>query len=300
MRRPAPFFLVPVLLVAVLAIMACGSDGPVAAPGGAPGDAGAAGSSASADAYRRLAAAPEATASAGSARTTMVATISGIPGHPDDVTMSGHGQIDFDARRSHSTLDLSELFPGGDVAPADPSMETILDDGQHYVRSPLLTSLVGITTPWMRIDPAALPSAGPGAALGQLGQLPAGASTAPLALLAGVQESSVQPVGEGQVGGETTSHIAATVELRAAVEGAEASTDTEKFQEFAARLGATVIDVEAHLDGHGRLRRLSYQHPVPGGGAQRLELEYSDFGSPVEIALPPDDQVTDLAEVAVR
>lgn len=296
MRRPAPPSFVTVLLVAVLAVMACGSDGPAAAPGGAPGDAGA-GSRASADAYRRLAAAPEATAAAGSARTTMVASLSGIPGHPDGLTMSGHGQIDFDARRSHSTLDLSELFPGGDVAPADPSMETILDDGQRYVRSPLLTSLVGITTPWMRIDPAALPSAGPGAALGQLGQLAAGA---PLALLAGVQEDSVQTLGEGQVGGETTSHIAATVELRAAVEGAGASTETGELQEYAARLGATVIDVEVHLDGHGRLRRLSYEHPVPGGGAQRLELEYSDFGSPVEIALPPDDQVTDLADLAVR
>ncbi len=179
-------------------------------------------------------------------------------------------------------------------------METILDGGRHYVRSPLLASLVGIATPWMRIDPAALPSAGPGAALGQLGQLPAGESTAPLALLAGVEESSVQPLGEGQVGGETTAHIAATVELRAAVEGVGALIDTGQFEEFAARLGATVVDVEAHLDGHGRLRRLSYEHPVPGGGAQRLELEYSDFGSPVEIALPPDDQVTDLADVAAR
>ncbi|MGI8758129.1 MAG: hypothetical protein ACR2K0_02355 [Acidimicrobiales bacterium] len=300
MRRPAPLLSVTVLVCTVLPLIACGPDGPLPGPGAAPGDAVPAGASARAEAYRRLAAAPEATASAGSARTTMVATISGVPGHPNGPTVAGHGQVDFAARRSHSTLDLSGLFPDGDVAAGDRSIETILDGGRHYVRSPILTSLVGVATPWMSIDPAAAPHAGPAAALGQLGQLPGGESTAPLAILAGVREGSVRTLGQEQVGGETTSHLAATVDLRAALERAGALIDPGQFEEFADRLGAAVLDVEAHLDGLGRLRRLAFEHSLPGGGAQRSELEYSDFGAPVEIAVPPDDEVTDVAEVLAR
>lgn len=294
MPRPALPFLITASFFTVLLVGACGTDGPRgAADDDRPARLGT-------EAERLLAAAPEATVASGSARTATLITLSGIPEHADVLEMAGSGSIDFGAGRSASTLELSALFPDGDVPTDVRHLDTVLDGGLLYVRSPLLTSLAGITTPWMRLDRATAPVDGMGAALGQLGQLPGGDITAPLALLAGVRDGSVHHVGAEEVRGEPTTHLAANVDLRAAVERAGILTDADRFEDFAAGLGATVLDVEAFVDGSGRLRRLSYEHPLPGGGAQRLEIEYFDFGAPVEVALPPEDEITDLAEGPAR
>lgn len=266
------------------------------AGGGGDGSARPAGDPDASVRAARLAAAPGATVASGTARTASRATLSGLVGRPDPIVLLGTGVVDFAAGRAASILDLSGLLPDHELPAAARHLETRFVDGSVFVRSPVLTSLVGVTTPWMRIQPASGPMAGTGSDLARLTQVAGSDGSALLALLTGVVPGSVQDHGQEQVRGETATHMGATVDFRTAVEKAGALTDSDRFEQLVAGLGAEQLHVDAFLDEKGRLLRLGYEHqlPGPGGGTQRLELELYDFGSPAVVEVPPADEVTDL------
>ena len=286
---------VTLLVPAVLALaVACSPDGR-SSPGPQPASPADARPSPT-DAAARLMAAPGATVAAGTAATHLVATITGVPGRPDEIRMEGPGQVDFVGARASSILDLSELF-SQPAAAADARFETVLDGGVAYVRSPLLSSLVGVDTPWLRVDPAAAPNS----SLAPLTQLAGSDHTAPLALLAGVDPATVREVGPEELDGETNTHLAAVVDLRRAVEAAGPVTDPAGFERFVATLGGDRLEVDVYLDTSGRVRLLRYAHslgPGAGTGRQSFELRYFDFGAAVAITVPPAELVTDLTETS--
>lgn len=247
----------------------------------------------------RLAAAPAATVAAGSARTAFTATLVDVGGAGGrTISFSGEGEIDFEGERASSRSDLTELLRSGgnDV---DGELESVVDGAISYLRSPFFTTMVGAPTPWIRIDPAALESA-TGMDMTQLSGMPSTDPNAQLAFLAGVVEGSVEEVGRGEVRGTPTTRYRATVDLRQAAEDAGALTDPEQFEQFVTTLGGSELDVEVDVDGEDRVRLLTYEHRLPaegGGGRQQITLEYFDFGAEVDISVPPDDQVTDLADL---
>lgn len=243
----------------------------------------------------RLARAPAATAAAETARTTITATVAGMPDRSVPLTFGGEGAIDFAAGRSRSVLDMSGLI--GEPRSAATEMETITAGGVVYLRAPALSSLRGDSQPWVRVEPA---SPGGGSAVPPLGPLTALAGSdlgAPMALLAGVDTASVHVVTGGQEAERRTTTLRATVDVLAASSQGATPDERAALEAFLGNLGADRIQVEAELDGEDRLRRLVYDHslPSPGGTvSQRFEVQYRDFGAPVEIQLPPDSQVRDL------
>ncbi|MBW3547160.1 MAG: hypothetical protein KY452_03355 [Actinobacteria bacterium] len=299
--RLAPLAIASVLLVAA----GCGSNDP-APPTSPAGDATGEGEvattpdgSAAATPEDRLAAAPAATIAAGSARTTFVATVVDMGGPGSGaVTFGGEGEIDFENQQASSRSDLSNLLRHGGVDDVDGEMESVVDGAVSYVRSPFFATMVGAPTPWVRIDPAALESV-TGMDMTRLSGLTSNDPKAQLAFLAGVVEGSVEEVGAGEVRGTPTTRLRARVDLRKAVEDTGAMTDRRAFEQFVASLGGGELAVEVDLDDDDRVRQLAYEHRLPGGGGghQRIQLEYFDFGADVAISIPPDDQVTDLADL---
>ena len=292
--------LVPVL--AFLLVSCAGKDAPAdVVP--AQGNGAVTPSAGEASAAVRLARAPAATVAAGTARTTIIATVGGLPGRPEPLALRGEGVIDFAAGTSRSILDLSDVL--GTVRTSTTELETISYDGVIYVRAPMLTSFSGSSQPWVRIDPMA--TAQPGAGAGDtLGLAPltglAGSDVgAPIALLNGVDGSSVrevphpdQPTDQPR-GGTTT--FRATVDLSAAVSAGATPRDLAALEGFLDRLGARRLEVEVELDETNRLRRLVYEHAVPtpaGTTTQRFEVRYGDFGTTVDIELPLEAEVRDL------
>ena len=243
----------------------------------------------------RLARAPAATAATGTARMTITATVAGLPGHSEPLTFGGEGAIDFSAGRSRSVLDLSDALDSAKSSATE--LETITAGGVVYVRAPVLTSLHGSSQPWVRMD-SDNPGGGPArAALGPLTSLAGSDLGAPMALLAGVDAASVREIGGGQEAESATTTLRATVDVSAASSQFASPEERSALEAFLESLGAGRLQVEAELDGDDRLRRLVYEHslPAPGGAAhQRFEVRYRDFGAPVEIQLPPGDQVGDL------
>lgn len=307
------------LLLALLVLLpACGGDraadplipaaseaspDPADAHGAGAGAGAAAGAGASTAVEERLLAAARATTDAGSARTTLVATLTDLPGRPGPVTLTGSGTADFAGGRMHSNIDLSEAFdppptkqPGRELPS---SWETISADGVVYLRAAMLSDLLGIETPWLRIDPSSERLAD---GLSPLGRVAASDGGAPLALLAGLDRGSATDLGTEDVRGTATTHLRATVDLLAAVHAGDDPSEAEArtLERFVDGLGARALTVDAFLDGDDRVHRLVYSHdlaPETGGGSQRVELEYTDFGTPVDITVPASDQVSDLVEI---
>ncbi|MGI9118798.1 MAG: hypothetical protein ACR2G7_01490 [Acidimicrobiales bacterium] len=254
----------------------------------------------------RLEAAPAATIAAGTAHTSFGAkatlpagaSVPEAEGTGDPLSFDGEGVIDFANGRGRTNLDLTALMAAQGPGQVDGNFETVIDGDIVYVRSPFLASLVAAETPWIKVDPSTIES-GTGIDLGELSALGSFESGAHLAFLGGVVKGSVRNLGTETIRATTTTHYRGTVDLRAAVEAAGALVDPERFNRFATALGPELV-VDAFLDDGGRLRRLSYDQPLPGGqggASQRVELEYFDFGAPVNISIPTPDQVTDLSQV---
>lgn len=285
-----------VLLVFVLSylVTACAGEN----TGSAPVAAQPAGESSTA--ALRLAGAPAATAAAGTARTTIIATVTGLPGRPEPLTFRGDGVIDFDAGMSRSILDLSDAI--GSTQTDTTELETMTAGGLLYVRAPMLSFLSDAPEPWVRIDTMATSHDGVG--VGTLGLAPlaglAGSDGgAPIAMLAAVDASSVQEIFSVEERNGAFTTLRAVVEPSASFpEGTPG--DLVALEAFLDRLGARQLEVEVELDEANRLRRLVYEHavPTPGGTAhQRFEVQYRDFGSVVDIEPPVDSEVRDLLEV---
>lgn len=286
--------LVPVF--AFLLVSCAGKDAPAdIVPAQENGAARLPGGEASAVAVR-LARAPAATAAAGTAHTTIIATVGGLPGRSEPLTLRGQGTIDFVAGTSRSILDLSEALGTAPTSTAE--LETISSDGLVYVRAPMLTSFSGASEPWVRLGPMATAHHGAGAgALAPLTGLAGSDVGAPLALLNGVDGSSVREVRRpDQPDGDTTT-LRAIVDLSAAVSAGATPHDLAALQRFLDHLGARRLEVEVELDEADRLRRLVYEHAVPtptGTASQHFEIRYGDFGAAVDIAPPVDGEVRDL------
>lgn len=293
--------LVPVLAVLAVLLASCaGNDAPSdVVP--VHGNVAATPPAGEASAAVRLARAPAATVAAGTARTTIIATVGGLPGRPEPFTIRGEGVIDFATGMSRSILDLSDAL--GTARTSTTELETISSDGVVYVRAPMLASFSGATQTWVRIDPMATAEHGAGATLGS-GPLTGIAGSdvgAPIALLDGVDGSSVREVPHpdrptDSPHGDTTT-LRATVDLSAAVSAGATPRDLAALEGFLDRLGARRLEVEVELDGTDRLRRLVYEHAVPtpaGTTTQRFEVRYEDFGAIVDIELPLESEVRDL------
>lgn len=310
MRCRRPLLVALLLAVATTACASTSPSKPAASPtSGAPAaDARSDNEAESAAAERRLAAAPAATMAAGTAHTSFGAKITRPAGASapdpkgagDPLGFEGEGVIDFANGRGRTDLDLTRLLAAQYLDDVDGNFETVIDGDLVYLRSPFLASMVAAETAWLKVDPSTIES-GTGIDLGQLSGLGAPESGAHLAFLAGVVKGSVRDLGTETIRATTTTHYRGTVDLGAAVEAAGALVDAEQFKRFAATLGSELV-VDAFLDDDGRLRRLSYDQPLPGGqgGVSRAEVEYFDFGAPVDISIPTPDQVTDLSNLLGR
>lgn len=135
-----------------------------------------------------------------------------------------------------------------------------------------------------------------------------------LAYLKGVSDS-VEELGEEEVRGESTTHYRAEVDLERAAEqqGPEAR---RAYEQMAQQIGTSTLPVDVWLDGDGLIRRFEMTMNVPlppqgapSNGAQptvsqgetegRITIveELYDFGVPVNVEPPPEDQITDMSEL---
>lgn len=217
----------------------------------------------------------------------------GISGASKPLAITAEGAFDFADRKGNVRMPLGSLgLPGlgaGTVA------ELLLTRDAYYVKLPGVGSTA---RPWIKVDLGA--KRGNAATIG-LDQLGVDDPLVALELLRGAA-SGTRETGKDVVRGVKTTRFHAVVELKKAV--SQAAPDRRaQLERFAAKLQVSLLPIEVWIDEQGRTRRLEYQVDVPGTGSDAAPLrmtsrtELFDFGTHVDVTVPPADQVTDAASL---
>jgi hypothetical protein len=230
------------------------------------------------------------------------------------LSISADGGFDTAAKRAQLSFDLSslaELFKslgsafGGEMSgemgdPDDWKLEAIQDGDVAYVSFPLMADQLPAGKTWVKGDAKELS----GANAGQLSQFGSFAGTDPrdvLGMLKAVS-GSIEAVGTDEIRGVETSHYRASVDVAKLEQfvPAEQRQTLGSFDETAKAAGLSEIPVEVWLDADQRVRKLSLDIEAKQPGTDQsvkasLVVELYDYGKPLEIELPPPDQVVDAS-----
>ena len=131
--------------------------------------------------------------------------------------------------------------------------------------------------------------------------------TSELAYLRGVSDA-VEEVGRDWVRGVPTTHYKADIDLNTAAEQGSPKL-RETFSEASEGLGTKTLPVETWIDDDGRVRRFTMDVPInspelsdAGIDDARITLteEIYDYGAPVRVEAPPEDNTVDAEEMQER
>jgi hypothetical protein len=230
------------------------------------------------------------------------------------LSFSASGGFDKPAGRTQLTFDLSSLaellksfgqsFGGkvtGDMGdPSDWKLDAIKDGDLVYVHFPLIADQLPAGKTWVKGDLKELS----GANAGDLSQFGSFAGTDPrdvFGMLKAVS-GSIEAVGSEEIRGVETSHYKATIDV-AKLEQLVPADQRESLgglDQAAAQAGVTGIPIEIWIDGDQRVRKLTFAVEAKQPGTSQtmkatFEVELYDYGKPLDITLPPGDQVVDAA-----
>jgi hypothetical protein len=276
-------------VAAVLALAGCGGSGSNSTGGGGePPATSRPAAAAAVDPAVLVRAAPARTATASSARTSMVVT--GGPGQ-GSVAVRGTGVFDFKARRGQLTFTIPQL---GEIF-------AVFEDGVVYQRFPARYAPTFGGKRWLKVDAAKLGGAGAGG-LGGTTQLGGNDPSQGLGYLRGAE--TVTDLGPGSVRGEPARRYRAVIDLQKAAAGLPAEARS-RVQRLLRASGSSKLPTDVWIDGQGRVRKLVYTLPkaagAQGGQGGSVSVEYFGFGTPVPApVLPPASQVLDAGALLGR
>lgn len=224
-----------------------------------------------------LSGAPDAALDARTARIVMKMEMEG--GMSMDV--SAEGLVDFES--GASTMTMSMLGTEFEMRTVD----------QHlYMRLPDLGQPTGITTAWIGMPVTA---AGAGSYTG---------SPSAAGLIDSLRGASTdfEDLGRDEVNGQDANGYRVMIDLARAVEQVP-EADRAKAQERLAQMnamGMTEMPMEVWVTDDGLpVRMVMEQENIGGTGASmRMQMDYVDFGVPVEITPPPADDTTMVLDQA--
>jgi hypothetical protein len=249
------------------------------------------------DAVQVLAAAPDKTLAASSAR-IVVDLRADTAGRT--VTVHESGAIDLRRKAGTLRLDGAQFgLPIGDI-------ETRLVGGAIYVDFAAIIAKGGEQLPpllrakrWLKVD---LKNLQEGAAA--VGNDPS-SFTDGLQYLRGVAKDGVHEVGPAEVRGTSTTQYGVDVDittLRRKLRDAKISDSSRRlYEQGFDRLGTGTIHTDVWVDHHGLVRRQAFTLPVNTAGRTatvHMRVDFFDFGVAVDTQPPPADEVFDLADLA--
>lgn len=241
-----------------------------------------------------------------------------FPGADEPFTFSGEGAFDAKSERASFTVDMSSfasllggLFAGmaGTNAqdgpdfddPAAWKIEAVQDGAVTYVRFPAMAEQLPAGKSWIRTD-AHQASGSQGLDFAQFQQF---ASNDPRKLLDLLQAVSgeIETVATEDVRGVSTTHYRATIDPRDYEKlvplGKRAELES-LVEQMVAQSGLGSFPVDMWVDESGLVRKLtmSFSATQPGtteSAEASVTFELYDFGTNVEIALPPAAHVVDAS-----
>lgn len=239
-----------------------------------------------------------------------------VPGADQKLSVSAEGGFDTPANRARLTFDLSsfaELFKslgsslGGTVKgdfgnPEDWQLEAIQDGEIAYIRFPLIAKQLPAGKTWIKGSARDLSSADDG----RLSQFGSFAGTDPRDVFGFLKavSGSIDAVGSEEIRGVETSHYRATVDtakLERLIPAGQQQSLGGLWQ-TAEQAGLTGLPLDIWIDAEQRVRKLSVDIDARQPGSDQpleasLVVELFDYGTPLDLELPPADQVADAATI---
>jgi hypothetical protein len=201
-----------------------------------------------------------------------------------------------DSRRPlmNMTMDMGSLLPAAEREQGT-KVSMVMTDEAMYMQYPGLAKETG-GKHWIRLDFASL---GADNVLGpMMQQLRDADPSKNVAFLEGAQD--VTTVGVEDVRGVSTTHYKFTIDLQKAMADAPQNI-RDLLSKAMAQLGTLgSMPGEVWLDDEGLPRRFTYEMtlPIPGAPtAVKTTMEMFDFGLPVSVTLPADNDVIDAADL---
>ncbi|HEX4904826.1 MAG TPA: hypothetical protein VFU93_05210 [Acidimicrobiales bacterium] len=224
-----------------------------------------------------LSSAPDAALDARTARIVMKMEMEGGM----SVNMSAEGLVDFETGASSLTMSMV----GNEL-----EMRTV--DDHFYMRLPDVGQPLGITTPWVGMP---VDAAGTGSYTGSP------SAAAMIDSLRGVSRD-IESLGRDEVNGVDANGFRVTIDLERALQQVP-EADRARAEESMAQLrgmGMAEMPMEVWVtDGGLPVRMVMEMEGIGGTGASmRSQMDYVDFGLPVDITAPPAEDVTMVQDQA--
>jgi hypothetical protein len=251
-----------------------------------------------------LQAAPDAVADAGTGKLRMVMEMT-VMGEPLELVATG--AYDVSAQQMAMSMDMGAMFEqmaaaAGEEIPlelGDGVLEMVADGDTVYMRSSLFEMFAG-TRGWLSLRATDLSSDAGSLGLGAAASDP----TKILESLRGVT-SEPEVVGQEDVDGVETTHYRATLSLADALAEVPESqrAEVEAALGQLGRVGDAEVPVDVWIDGEGLPRRMTLDMGAAFGAiageavGATMTIELFDYGQPVDIAIPPADEVTPFSDV---
>lgn len=237
-----------------------------------------------------------------------------MPGADQALSFRAEGGFDTPSRRARVSVDLSSFVEltkqfgsvlggsaTGDLGDSeDWKLDAIMDGDVVYLRFPLIADQLPDGKTWVKGDAKDF-SHSDAAGLDQFGSL-AGIDPRDVFGLLEAVSGSIEMVGSEEIRGVSTNHYRATLDpakLTALVPAAQQES-LGGIDEAARQAGLTELPFDVWVDADNRVRKISIdldtEMPGLSGSLEAsLVIELYDYGTPLELELPPADQVADAA-----
>lgn len=273
-----------VILVAVLAA-ACGQPAATLSEG---------------NAAQLVAASADATTDAGTARMAMQMTMS-MPQGKGEVTMEADGAYDFANRKGEMSM-IMELPEGAGGDMGAQTIDMVFEELVIYMKYPMMTQFAPGSKPWIRMDLEAIGRES-GMDFGSMMQSGTSDPSQMLDWLRGVS-GDVKVVGEEEVRGAPATHYSGTIDFNKVADQAPAEVRNRlkaSISTMTEAIGTSTVPFDVWIDEQGRAVRMQQAFDFKGGAtdgaSMAMTVDIFDFGTEVDIQIPPASQTSDFEDL---
>lgn len=211
------------------------------------------------------------------------------------MNMKGHAEVDAANDQEYMLMEM----------PLVGEMEMVQDGDTVYMKSSMLTGLMGSDKEWVKLDATDMGDSGMGGSLSGSND-----PTAMFEALRGVS-SGIETVGTETIDGVETTHYRATIDLQKAIAAAPEDQQAE-MKASLSELGMAEMPVDVWVDGDGLARRMTLSFDFAAmsgmgsdpetekmfkGASMEMSMDMYDYGQPVNIQIPPANQVADMGDL---
>lgn len=250
----------------------------------------------------RVAQAAERSVEQGTAKVSMEMTMDLPPeAGGGRITAHAEGQVDIDEQLSRMTMTFSGQGEAQAASEQMGEIEAVSKGLVVYMRLPMIQEVAPEAKEWIRMDIEEI-GRDMGVDMGPLMQLGQGDPAQQLHFLHGVEDA--EELGSEDVRGADTTHLRGSIDL-ANPSGDIPEDARSSLQSVGELTGVEKIPFEAWIDGDELVRRMAMtfdysnapDSDIAAIGTIEMAMEYFDYGTEVDVEIPPDEDVMDIEEL---